>query len=197
MIKRLFDIIISFIFLIILSPLFIIIALWIILDSRGGAFYTQQRVGRGNKDFSMYKFRTMKPDSDSKGLLTVGGRDPRVTRAGYYLRKSKLDELPQIFNVLKGNMSFVGPRPEVRKYVNMYNSKQLKVLNIRPGITDPASLEYIDENILLEKSKDPEKTYIDTIMPAKLDLNLAYMKNHSLKGDIKIIFKTVAGIFRP
>lgn len=191
-----FDIIVSLLALIILIPVFVIISIWILLDSRGAIFYTQKRVGRDNKDFSMYKFRSMHPGADKKGLLTVGIRDPRVSKAGYVLRKAKLDELPQLINILRGDMSFVGPRPEVRKYVDLYNDKQLKVLDVRPGLTDYASLKYIDENLMLEGSNDPEKTYVETIMPAKLKLNLRYIHDQSLLLDIRIILKTIAGIFR-
>ncbi|MCE3229857.1 MAG: wcfS, partial [Bacteroidetes bacterium] len=164
--KRVFDLIFSLIGIIILSPFFVIISLLIIVTSGFPVFYLQKRVGRDNEDFSLFKFRTMKKDSDKKGLLTVGGRDPRITSIGYYLRKTKTDELPQLFNVLYGSMSFVGPRPEVRKYVDMYNKEQKLVLKLKPGITDYASLEYFSENELLAKSKDPEKTYIEEIMPA-------------------------------
>ena len=143
----------------------------------------------------MYKFRSMRPDSDSKGLLTVGSHDPRVTRAGYFLRKTKLDELPQLLNILKGEMSFVGPRPEVRQYVDHYSEEQLAVLNIRPGLTDYASLKYFEENKLLEHSADPEKTYLNQIMPAKLALNLQYIEDQSLFLDIRIILKTIGKIF--
>lgn len=194
--KRMFDIIVSLLALIILIPVFVFISIWILLDSRGGIFYTQRRVGRGNKDFSMYKFRSMHPGADTKGLLTVGSRDPRVSKAGYWLRKAKLDELPQLINILRGDMSFVGPRPEVRKYVDLYDDQQLKVLDVRPGLTDYASLQYIDENLMLEASAEPEKTYVETIMPAKLKLNLRYINDQSLLLDIRIIFKTIAGILR-
>ncbi len=142
-------------------------------------FYLQTRVGLNGKDFKLFKFRTMHKDSDKKGLLTVGGRDPRVTTIGYYLRKYKLDELPQLFNVLFGTMSLVGPRPEVRKYVDLYTKEQQQVLSVKPGITDFASLEYINENDLLAKSSDPEKIYIDEIMPAKLALNSKYIQQQS------------------
>ena len=195
MIKRLFDIVLSFFALVLLLPVFIIISLWILLDSKGGVLYKQLRVGRYNRDFLLYKFRTMNPGSDTKGLLTIGGRDPRITRAGYLLRKIKLDELPQLFNILCGKMSIVGPRPEVRKYVDLYTTEQLKVLNIRPGLTDYASLEYINESEILASSDDPEKTYIDTIMPAKLELNLKYIQERSFRKDMGIIFKTIRTIF--
>lgn len=193
--KRLFDILSSLFFMVILSPVFIFIAIWVLLDSRGGIFYGQVRVGRNNKDFKMYKFRTMRPGSDAKGLLTVGERDPRVTNAGHWLRKTKLDELPQLINILVGDMSVVGPRPEVRKYVDLYTVEQIKVLDVRPGLTDYASLEYINESEILGNSPDPEKTYIETIMPAKLELNLLYITEQSFGGDLKIIFKTIGKIF--
>lgn len=196
MIKRIFDIITSLIVLVLLLPVFIIISIWILLDSRGGIIYRQIRVGKNNRDFYMFKFRTMRPASDTAGLLTIGGRDPRITSAGYYLRKSKLDELPQLFNIIMGNMSVVGPRPEVRKYVEMYTSEQMKVLNVRPGLTDYASLEYIQESDILAASDDPEKTYIETIMPAKLELNLKYIMERSMGKDLIIIFKTISSIFR-
>ncbi|MDX2172017.1 MAG: sugar transferase [Bacteroidota bacterium] len=190
MLKRIFDILCSFIGLILLSPLFIIICLLVGLSSKGGIFFLQTRVGKNNKDFKLFKFRTMHTNSDKKGLLTVGGRDPRITPVGYYLRKYKLDELPQLLNVFFGSMSLVGPRPEVRKYVDLYTDEQKKVLLVKPGITDYASLEYFSENELLAKSSNPEKTYIEEIMPAKLELNKKYILEHSLLTDIKIIFNT-------
>ncbi len=196
MIKRLFDIVMTLIALVILLPVFIFISIWILLDSRGGIFYRQPRVGKNNHDFSMLKFRSMRPDSDAKGLLTIGGRDPRITRAGYYLRKSKVDELPQLLNILVGEMSIVGPRPEVRKYVDFYTSEQLKVLDVKPGLTDYASLEYIDESNVLAMSENPEKLYIDTIMPAKLELNLKYIRERSMRKDLIIIAKTFQGILK-
>ncbi len=194
MLKRIFDIICSFTGLIILSPLFIFLCLLIALTSKGGIFYLQTRVGKNSKDFKLFKFRTMYTDSDKKGLLTVGGRDPRITSVGYYLRRYKLDELPQLLNVFFGSMSLVGPRPEVRKYVDLYNDEQKKVLLVKPGITDYASLEYFSENELLAKSSKPEETYINEIMPAKLELNKKYILEHSLLTDIKIIFKTFTKI---
>lgn len=193
--KRIFDIVFSFIGIIILLPIFILISLIILFDSKGGIFYRQTRVGKNNKDFKIFKFRTMYPDSDKKGLLTVGSRDNRITKPGYFLRKYKLDELPQLFNVFIGDMSFVGPRPEVRKYVEMYNDEQKKVLSVRPGITDYASIEYRNENDILAKSKNPEQTYIKEIMPAKLELNLKYIREKSTITDLKIIFKTILKIF--
>ena len=190
MIKRLFDIVNSLLGIILLAPLFILIGILIAITSKGGVFYKQIRVGRNNVDFTIFKFRTMFIESDKKGLLTVGEKDARVTKIGYYLRKYKLDELPQLFNVFIGNMSFVGPRPEVRKYVNFYNSEQFKVLSVKPGITDLASIEFRNENEILLKSNNPEQYYIDIILPKKIDLNMKYLKNRSLITDIEVIFKT-------
>ena len=152
------------------------------------------RVGRGNKDFSLYKFRSMRPDSDKLGLITVGGRDPRVTRSGYYIRKYKLDEFPQLINVLKGDMSLVGPRPEVRKYVDMYTSEQLRVLSVRPGITSLASIRYRNENDILATATDPDKAYIEQVMPDKLAIDLEYVPRANLWTDIKLIFSTLKSI---
>jgi len=194
--KRAFDIIFSFFGLLALFPFFLFIGIWILIDSPGGIFYCQTRVGRNNRDFRLWKFRSMRPDSDKKGLLTVGGRDPRITNSGYFIRKYKIDELPQLINVLTGDMSFVGPRPEVRKYVDLYNEEQKRVLLVRPGITDIASLEYFEENELLGKSSDPERTYIDQIMHAKLKLNLQYIDKANLGTDLSMIFKTIARIFK-
>lgn len=192
--KRLFDILVSLAGLLILSPVFLIIILLVSLGSRGGVFYLQQRVGKNNKDFKLFKFRTMHTGSDKKGLLTVGGRDPRITSTGYYLRRYKLDELPQLLNVFFGTMSLVGPRPEVRKYVDLYNEEQKKVLLVKPGITDYASLEYFSENDLLAKSANPEETYIHEIMPAKLELNKKYISEAGIITDIKIIWRTLMRI---
>lgn len=194
MLKRLFDILCSFIGVILLLPFLLIISMLILLTSKGGIFYLQKRVGRNNKDFTIYKFRTMKTGSDKKGLLTVGGRDSRITSVGYFLRKYKLDELPQLFNVLFGDMSLVGPRPEVRKYVDLYNEEQKKILLVKPGITDYASLEYFSENELLGKSSNPEETYIKEIMPAKLELNKRYISEAGLITDLKIIGRTLKKI---
>lgn len=189
-----FDILCSFAGLVLLSPFFILISLAIVISSGFPVFYLQTRVGKNNKDFKLFKFRTMNPNADKKGLLTVGGRDPRVTKVGYYLRKLKLDELPQLLNVLFGSMSLVGPRPEVRKYVDLYNEEQRKVLLVKPGITDYASLEYINENELLAKAADPEATYIKEVMPAKLELNMRYIQETGLITDVKIILKTIGKI---
>lgn len=196
MIKRLFDLIIALPLLLLVSPILIIIAFLIKLNSKGPVFYLQQRVGFKGKDFFIYKFRTMRIGADKLGLLTVGGRDPRVTTVGYFLRKYKLDELPQLINVVNGSMSLVGPRPEVRKYVNLYSVEQKNVLLAKPGITDYASIEYADENNLLAASSDPEKTYIDEIMPAKLKLNMKYIAEQGVITDVKIIFLTVQRIIR-
>lgn len=189
--KRIIDILFSFLGLFFLSPLLLLIIVLIVLESKGGMFYIQERIGLHNRPFRLYKFRSMRPNADKSGLLTVGSRDQRITKTGYYIRKFKLDELPQLFNVLKGDMSLVGPRPEVKKYVDLYNEEQLQVLSVKPGITDWASLKYFEESDLLAKSTDPDKTYIEEIMPAKLKINLAYIQHHSLKEDIKIILLTL------
>lgn len=191
--KRLFDIVCSFFGLLVLSPLFVFLSLWVGLGSKGGVFYKQKRVGRFNKDFTLYKFRSMRVGADKKGLLTIGGKDSRVTKAGFFIRKYKLDELPQLLNVLKGDMSFVGPRPEVRKYVDMYTERQLKVLDVRPGITDLASIKYRNENDLLAAADNPEQYYIDFVMQDKLALNLQYIETRTFLGDIKLIFRTIFG----
>ncbi len=194
--KRLFDIIASGLGLLILSPLFLVVAVWVKLDSPGPVFYKQIRVGRNNKDFFLYKFRSMRVGSDKKGLITVGGHDPRVTRSGYYIRKYKLDEFPQLINVFKGDMSLVGPRPEVRKYVDLYTPEQMHVLDVRPGITDLASIRYRNENELLEHASDPEQYYRDVVMQDKLRINLEYVRNHSFLGDIRLIFNTFIAIVK-
>ena len=181
--------------IILLVPLFLIIAVLVKLDSQGPVFFLQTRVGKNNRDFKLFKFRTMYVDADKKGLLTVGHRDSRITRVGYNLRRYKLDELPQLFNVLIGDMSVVGPRPEVRKYVDMYDERQQKVVSVRPGITDFASIRYVNENELLKNTENPEKLYIDEIMPAKLELNLKYIENRHFFKDLKIILLTVKAIF--
>jgi lipopolysaccharide/colanic/teichoic acid biosynthesis glycosyltransferase len=190
-VKRFLDIIFSGLGLICLSPLFVFLALWVKLDSPGPVFYRQVRVGRNNRDFKLYKFRSMRVDSDKKGLITIGGHDPRVTQSGYYIRKYKLDEFPQLINVFLGDMSLVGPRPEVRKYVDMYTDEQMHVLDVRPGITDMASIYYRNENELLEKANNPEKYYREVIMQDKLRINLEYVRNHSVIGDFRMILKTL------
>lgn len=193
---RFFDIVFSFIGLVLLSPLFVIIWLIIVLTSKGGGFYKQIRVGKNGCDFRLYKFRSMRKDADKGRLITVGGKDPRITPIGYFIRRFKIDELPQLFNVLKGDMSLVGPRPEVRKYVDLYTEEQQKVLSVRPGITDYASIEYVDENVLLGNADNPDEVYINQIMPDKIRLNMKYIDNQSVKEYFKIIFLTVFKIFR-
>jgi lipopolysaccharide/colanic/teichoic acid biosynthesis glycosyltransferase len=192
---RFFDIILSLLGLIFLAPILILVSMWILLDSNRGVFFSQVRVGKNGKEFHLLKFRSMRPDSEKAGQLTVGARDPRITNSGRFLRKFKLDELPQLINVLKGEMSLVGPRPEVPKYVAMYSPTERKVLNVRPGITDLASLQYFDENELLAKSKNPEQTYVQEIMPAKLQLNQAFIANPTLSAYFSVIFRTVNKIF--
>lgn len=195
-VKRIFDIVMSLIGLTILGIPMIIIGIIIKFSSEGPVFYKQVRVGKLNKDFKILKFRTMIIDADKKGMQITVGRDPRITGIGHFLRKTKIDELPQLINVLKGEMSFVGPRPEVRKYVDMYDDYQINVLKIKPGITDLASIEYRDESTLLGQSENPEKTYIEEIMPTKLKLNLKYMQEFSFFYDIKLIFKTLIKIVK-
>lgn len=194
--KRIFDIFASGVGLLVLSPLFLILAIWIKLDSNGPVFYRQVRVGKGNKDFRIFKFRSMRVGSDKGSLVTIGGRDPRVTRSGYYIRKFKLDELPQLINVFVGDMSLVGPRPEVRHYVDYWTEEQMHVLDVRPGITDPASIKFRNENELMEQAEDPENYYINVIMQEKLKLYLEYVNHHSFWGDIKLIFQTFAVIIK-
>ena len=189
--KRLFDIVFSFIGIIFLLPLLILIIILIKMTTKGPFLYKQIRVGKHNKDFIIFKFRTMIDDAEKLGLLTVGERDSRITKIGYYLRKSKIDELPQIANILVGDMSFVGPRPEIRKYVELYTHTQMKVLDVRPGITDLASIEFRDENKILEKQENPDNYYINIIMPRKLQINLEYLQKRNLMKDIGLIFKTI------
>lgn len=193
---RFFDFILSLVGLVVLAPIFIVLAIWIKIDSNGPVFYKQVRVGQNGIDFGLFKFRSMVIDADKKGLITVGGRDPRITRSGYFIRKYKLDELPQLINVLVGDMSLVGPRPEVRKYVELYTDEQQKVLSVKPGITDYASIEYMDENEILGKSNDPEKTYIEEIMPEKIKYNMKYIQNKNVSEYFKIIFLTLLKIVR-
>lgn len=188
---RLFDIIFSLVGLIVFLPAFLIIYILIITESAGGGFYCQERVGKSGSSFKLYKFRSMRIGSDKHRLITVGGRDSRITNVGYFIRKYKIDELPQLINVLKGDMSMVGPRPEVRKYVDMYTAEQRKVLSVRPGITDYASIEYADENTLLGQSANPDKTYVEEIMPDKIRLNMRYIEKQNLKEYFKIIFLTI------
>lgn len=188
--KRVFDIFASGVGLLLLSPLFLLVAVWIKLDSPGPVFYRQVRVGRYNRDFRIFKFRSMRVGSDKGSLVTIGGRDPRVTRSGYFIRKFKIDELPQLINVFIGDMSLVGPRPEVRHYVDYWTKEQLHVLDVRPGITDPASIKFRNENELLENAEDPENYYIEVIMQEKLRLYLEYVEKQSFWYDLKLIFQT-------
>jgi lipopolysaccharide/colanic/teichoic acid biosynthesis glycosyltransferase len=188
---RILDFLFSFLGLILLSPFFLLIALFIKISSSGAVLYKQSRIGLNGAEFNVFKFRSMQQNSDKFGLITVGGRDPRVTPIGYYLRKYKLDELPQLINVILGEMSLVGPRPEVKKYVNLYTQEQKKILTIRPGITDWASINYRDENVILGQSTDPEKDYIEKVMPDKLNYNLIYLQNYGVVEYLKIIFSTL------
>ena len=187
---RLFDILFSSLGLILLSPLFVMLYILIRIESKGGAFYVQERIGKDGKPFGLYKFRSMRTGADSEGLLTIGEHDNRLTRIGYFLRKTKIDELPQLLNVVKGDMSLVGPRPEVRKYVDLYTEQQRKVLSVRPGITDYASIEYVNENELLSKTADPDRVYIEEVMPDKIKLNMKYLEHYTLREYFKIIFLT-------
>jgi lipopolysaccharide/colanic/teichoic acid biosynthesis glycosyltransferase len=188
--KRLFDVLVSSLILFFFLPFGIVISILIFFGSKGSVFYLQERVGLCGKPFLLYKFRTMRPDSDKSGKLTVGMRDPRITSIGYFLRKYKVDEFPQFLNVISGTMSIVGPRPEVQEYVDLYTDNQLKILNVKPGITDYASLEYFDESRLLGESDNPIETYVTKIMPSKIRLNQQYLDNPSLGHDIKIMWKT-------
>ena len=193
---RFFDILFSFLGLIALSPLFIVLYVLIRLESKGGGFYSQERVGRNGVPFRLYKFRSMRVGSDRKGLITVGERDNRITRTGLFIRKYKLDELPQLWNVLKGDMSLVGPRPEVEKYTRLYTPEQRRVLSVRPGVTDWASIEYVDENRILGAAADPDRAYVEEIMPAKITLNMRYISHSTVGEYFRIIFATFSGIAR-
>ena len=192
---RFFDVIFSLVGIIILLPFFFIIYLLIAIESKGGGFYRQIRVGKNGRDFNLLKFRSMRVGSDKKGLITVGEKDSRMTKMGVFIRRYKIDELPQLFNVLKGDMSIVGPRPELRHFVELYTIEQLKVLSVRPGITDYASIEYVDENKILDSAANPEKVYVEQIMPHKIQLNMKYIQNQNLKEYFKVIFLTVFQIF--
>jgi lipopolysaccharide/colanic/teichoic acid biosynthesis glycosyltransferase len=195
MMKRFFDLLIAITGLLLFLPFFLIICIIIIMEFKGGIFYTQIRVGKDEKDFKLFKFRTMTVGSDKKGLLTIGNDDARTTRIGRILRRCKLDEMPQLFNVICGNMSLVGPRPEVRKYVNLYTCEQRKILTVKPGITDYASILYIDENEKLSHASDPEQFYIQDIMPHKINLNMKYIQNPSLQNYFKILGLTIWSVF--
>lgn len=196
MIKRFCDIVLSICGLTVLAPLFLVLAIWIKFDSIGPIFYRQVRVGRRNRDFTLYKFRSMRVGADKGSLITIGGHDGRITHSGYYIRKYKLDELPQLINVLKGDMSLVGPRPEVRRYVDLYTPEQLHVLDVRPGITDYASIKYRNENDLLENVDNPDDYYVRVIMPDKLAINLEYVSKHNLWMDLQIVWQTIIAVFK-
>ena len=191
---RFLDFIFSLLGIILLFPVFLVLYFAVRLGSKGGGFYKQLRVGREGTDFYGYKFRSMRIGADKQGLITVGGRDPRITQVGYFIRKYKLDELPQLFNVLKGDMSLVGPRPEVRKYVELYTDEQRKILSVRPGITDYASIEYVDENTILGQADDADKAYVERILPDKIQYNMKYINHRSVKEYFKIIFLTIWSI---
>jgi len=195
-VKRCFDIVVSLIILSVFLPFGILIAIAIKIDSKGAIFYRQERVGKNGKVFRLLKFRTMRTDADKAGKLTVGMRDPRITRIGYFLRKTKLDEFTQFWNVLIGDMSIVGPRPEVQEYVNLYTPQQREILTVRPGITDYASLEYFHENEILGAAENPRETYIHEVMPAKLDLNKKYLHNPTLLHDLKLMWMTFVKVLK-
>lgn len=194
--KRIFDILCSVFILAIFLPFGLFLALLIALESRGGVFYRQERIGKNGVPFKLFKFRSMRKDADKSGKLTVGMRDARITKTGLFIRKYKLDEFPQFINVILGDMSIVGPRPEVREYTDLYTPEQRQILNVRPGITDLASLEYFEEDDLLGKSENPQKTYIEEIMPAKIELNKRYLANPTLANDLKIMWATFRRIIR-
>ena len=193
---RVFDIVFSGIGLILLSPLFLIVYILIRLESKGGGFYAQERIGKDGKPFKLYKFRSMRTGADKGSLITVGGHDPRITKMGYFIRKYKIDELPQLWNVFIGDMSLVGPRPEVERYTRLYTEEQKKVLSVRPGITDWASIEYVDENVILGQADDPDKAYIEQIMPDKIRYNMKWIENQGVVEYFKIIFSTFFKIAR-
>jgi lipopolysaccharide/colanic/teichoic acid biosynthesis glycosyltransferase len=194
--KRAFDFLFSLFILVLFFPIGFVISILILFSSPGGIFYMQERIGRQGLPFKLYKFRSMRIDADQSGKLTVGMKDPRITRVGIFIRKYKLDEFPQFINVLRGEMSIVGPRPEVREFVALYTDIQKRVLEVKPGITDYASIEYFNENELLAASDDPKKTYIEDIMPDKLKINQKYLANPTLSNDLKIIFKTILRVLK-
>ncbi|SEW16723.1 Sugar transferase involved in LPS biosynthesis (colanic, teichoic acid) [Prevotella aff. ruminicola Tc2-24] len=191
---RLLDILFSAIGLVLLSPLFVLFYILVWMESKGGGFFVQERIGKDGKPFGLYKFRSMKTEAEAEGQITVGAHDTRITRIGYFLRKYKLDELPQLWNVLKGDMSIVGPRPEVRRYVDLYTDEQRKVLTVRPGITDHASIRYINENEILCRADDPERVYIEQIMPDKIKLNMVYIEHHTLREYLRVILLTLKSL---
>lgn len=188
--KRLFDILFSLLILSVFLPFGLLISLFILLEDRGPIFYRQERIGKNGVSFKLLKFRSMRLNADKLGKLTVGMRDPRITKIGYFIRKYKLDEFPQFINVLKGDMSIIGPRPEVKEYVDLYTVEQREILNVKPGITDYASIEYFDESRLLGESENPRETYIQEIMPAKLELNKKYLENPTFTHDLRLMWRT-------
>lgn len=194
--KRAFDLVFSLIVLILFLPFGIIISLLILFSSPGGVFYRQERIGKNGVPFMLYKFRSMRTNADQSGRLTVGMKDSRITGVGVFIRKYKLDEFPQFINVLVGNMSVVGPRPEVHEFVALYTEEQRKILTVKPGITDYASLEYFNENEQLAQSEDPKKTYIKEVMPHKIEINQKYLSKPTLGHDLQIIFKTIRRILK-
>jgi lipopolysaccharide/colanic/teichoic acid biosynthesis glycosyltransferase len=195
MAKRIFDVLLSALGLLLLAPLLLAIAVWIKLDSRGPVLFRQERVGRHGAPFLIHKFRTMRPDAPAQGPQITIGADPRITRAGQVLRRTKLDELPQLWDVLRGSMSLVGPRPEVPRYVAMYPDEARRiVLSVRPGITDLASLEYRDESEQLAGAVDPERAYVETLLPAKLALAVRYVQTSTLAGDMRLVLRTLGAL---
>lgn len=196
MVRRAFDATAAAAGLIVLFPLFLAVAIAIRADSRGPVFFRQRRVGRHGTPFRIYKFRTMHVDAEARGGQLTVGADPRITRVGRFLRKYKLDEFPQLINVVTGDMALVGPRPEVPRYVARYDERQRRVLSVRPGVTDPASIEYRDENDLLAAAEDPERTYLEEVMPRKLEMNLAYLQGRTLRSDVGVIFRTLTRVLR-
>jgi lipopolysaccharide/colanic/teichoic acid biosynthesis glycosyltransferase len=193
--KRIFDVLFSGLVLICFMPIGLVLAILILLESKGGVFFKQVRIGKNGTPFYLFKFRSMFIDAESLGKITIGSRDPRITRVGFYIRRYKLDEFPQFINVIRGEMSIVGPRPEVKEYVDLYSEEQRKILAVKPGITDYASLTYFHENEILAKSENPQQTYIQEVMPEKIRLNEKYLANPTLLQDISIIRKTVVKMF--
>lgn len=196
MFKRSFDIFFSGLGILLFCPILLIVAILIKFESNGPIFYIQKRIGFEGRLFGLFKFRTMFVGSDKQGLLTVGSRDNRITKVGYYLRKYKLDELPQLFNVFIGSMSLVGPRPEVPKYVELYTEKQREILSVKPGITDFASIHFSNENEILAQSDNPELLYVNRIMAQKIRLNKLYIRSKSIKLDFVIILLTICKILK-
>lgn len=194
LLKRIFDLISSFFGLLLLMPILAIISIVIKLDSKGTVFFRQVRIGKDEREFKIFKFRTMEVETKSEGMQITVGKDKRITKSGYFLRKTKLDELPQLINVLLGNMSFVGPRPEVPKYVAMYDKNQKSILKVKPGITDIASIYFRNECDILAYEIEPEKAYVEKIMPFKIELNNLYISNINIRNDIKIIYLTIYAV---